>query len=308
MDPGALSTHERRLLRLQEEVDQLEKDALKEKDWHLQGEVGASGRGMNSALEVDLDFETTVKTLLQPTEELTNTVEELIKRRILNREFDDVVRVEPGPLPKEKVVLQVDEEKSKKGLGELYADEYLRGTSFDPVNEKKEKLRQEAGRLLQELFIKLDALSHFQFAPKPKVQELEVKSDVGAVVMEEVAPLTVNTADMRRPEEVFVAENNGVKKAAGEVTREERKRSRAKKKRLAKKKNKDKGPSGFLVGGPAVQSAKRAKGAEGDQKSNFKSSTMFQKVQELADNKGAKGRKEVPGGSAPKANPYHLKL
>lgn len=35
--------------------------ALGEKDWFMRGEVDAGRRPKNSALEVDLDFETTVK-------------------------------------------------------------------------------------------------------------------------------------------------------------------------------------------------------------------------------------------------------
>ncbi len=54
-----LSTHEKRLRRLQDMVSELETEALAEKGWQLRGEIGAQHRPLNSALEVDLDFETT---------------------------------------------------------------------------------------------------------------------------------------------------------------------------------------------------------------------------------------------------------
>ena len=48
--------------------------------------------------------------------------------------------------------------------------------------------------LEQALVAKLDALSHFHFAPKPVVEELTVRSDVAAVLMEEAAPVVVSAA------------------------------------------------------------------------------------------------------------------
>jgi hypothetical protein len=58
-DDAQLSTHERRLRRLQDMVQELETAALAERGWQLRGEIGAGQRPLNSALEVDLDFETT---------------------------------------------------------------------------------------------------------------------------------------------------------------------------------------------------------------------------------------------------------
>ncbi len=46
-------------VRVQERVRELEEQALAEKEWHLRGEVAAMHRPLNSALEVDVDFDTT---------------------------------------------------------------------------------------------------------------------------------------------------------------------------------------------------------------------------------------------------------
>lgn len=54
-----LSTHEKRLRRLHDMVSELESEALAEKGWQLRGEISAQHRPLNSALEVDMDFETT---------------------------------------------------------------------------------------------------------------------------------------------------------------------------------------------------------------------------------------------------------
>lgn len=77
---AALSSHERRLARLQEQIAQYEAEAMEDKHWTLVGESQAARRPVNSALEVDLDWETTVKPPPQPTEEMTNDIEALIRK------------------------------------------------------------------------------------------------------------------------------------------------------------------------------------------------------------------------------------
>ena len=56
------------------------------------------------------------------------------------------------------------------------------------VEDKDEKARNEARLVLKTLFAKLDALSHFHFAPKPIIKDMTVQREVPALAMEEVAP------------------------------------------------------------------------------------------------------------------------
>ena len=56
----------------------------------------------------------TVKAAPQITAEATADVETMIKKRITERKFDDVIRVVPPPLEKEKRVVELDDNKSKK--------------------------------------------------------------------------------------------------------------------------------------------------------------------------------------------------
>lgn len=74
-----------------------------------------------------------------------------------------------------------------QGLGELYEEEY-QAAAGNVVEDKEEPLRAEARGLLKALFLKLDSLSHFSFAPKPIVEDMAVRADVPALAMEEVAP------------------------------------------------------------------------------------------------------------------------
>ncbi|KAL3145791.1 hypothetical protein ABBQ38_015168 [Trebouxia sp. C0009 RCD-2024] len=234
---AGMSKHERQQARMQERIARLEAQNMAEKDWFMQGEAGAAKRPLNSALELDLDFERQIRPPPQPTEEATASLEDLIRDRIANHMFDDPPRVLPPEPEKAKVALEMDDKKSHKGLGELYEEEFVAATTAGASTavDKHDAVRREARVLMKELFGKLDALSHFQYAPKPVIEEMQVRADVPALAMEEVAPQVASEAAMRAPEEVYKGQQQGAPKAAEELSREERTRLRAKKKRAGKK-------------------------------------------------------------------------
>jgi|LauGreSuBDMM15SN_2_FD.fasta_scaffold605038_1 U3 small nucleolar RNA-associated protein MPP10 len=68
----------------------------------------------NGGLKQTLRPQRTVKAAPQITAEATADVESMIKKRITERRFDDVVRVVPPPLEKETRVVELDDSKSKK--------------------------------------------------------------------------------------------------------------------------------------------------------------------------------------------------
>jgi len=79
---------------------------------------------------------------------------------------------------------------SMQGLGDIYEEEFVAATASGASTavDKQDIVRQEAKNLMKELFGKLDALSHFHYAPKPVIEEMQVRADVPALAMEEVAP------------------------------------------------------------------------------------------------------------------------
>jgi len=79
-----LSTHQKQQLALAKQIAELEQEAIGPKDWTLMGEATSRARPENSLLEEDLDFEHTAKVVPVVTEETVKTLEELIKRRILD--------------------------------------------------------------------------------------------------------------------------------------------------------------------------------------------------------------------------------
>ncbi|XP_057995248.1 M phase phosphoprotein 10 isoform X2 [Hevea brasiliensis] len=230
---GGLSTHEKQLEKLQSEIEQMEKANLEPKTWTMRGEVTAASRPKNSALEVDLDFEHNVRPAPVITEEITASIEDMIKQRIIEGRFDDIQKVSSLPSTAPKEVKQLDENKSKKGLAEVYEEEYIQKTNpaAAPISFSDEQ-KKEASILFKKLCLKLDALSHFHFAPKPVIEDMSIQANVPALAMEEIAPTAVSDAAMLAPEEVF--SGKGDIKEEAEVTQAERKRRRAKKKRKFK--------------------------------------------------------------------------
>ncbi|KAK8267430.1 hypothetical protein V6Z12_D12G311900 [Gossypium hirsutum] len=76
------SKHEKELDKLRSKIEEMEKANLDPKVWTMRGEVTAAQRQKNSALEVDLDFEHNVRPAPVITEEVTASLEDLIKTRI----------------------------------------------------------------------------------------------------------------------------------------------------------------------------------------------------------------------------------
>lgn len=79
-----LSRHERRLLALSSQIASLEAENVGAKNWATKGEAKSKDRPINSLLEEDLEYERSGKVVPIITEETTKTIEELIKKRILD--------------------------------------------------------------------------------------------------------------------------------------------------------------------------------------------------------------------------------
>ncbi|XP_047342624.1 U3 small nucleolar ribonucleoprotein protein MPP10 [Impatiens glandulifera] len=231
---GVLSTHEKEQEKLRLKVEQMEKSNLDPKNWNMMGEISAPKRPKNSALEVDLDFEHNVRPAPVITEEVTASIEDLIRKRIVEGHFDDVQKslIMPNRAPKE--LKGMDENKSSKGLAEVYEDEYVQTTGLvSKASSVTDELKKEANTLFKKLCLRLDALSHFHFTPKPVIEDMSIQTNVPALAIEEIAPLAVSDAAMLAPEEVFSGKGGNIKEES-ELTQAERKRRRANKKRKFK--------------------------------------------------------------------------
>ena len=74
------------------EIEALEQELLKTKSWDMLGETSSRKRPENSLLEKDLDYQRTIKVAPTITEDVTKTIEDMIKQRIRDELWDDVER------------------------------------------------------------------------------------------------------------------------------------------------------------------------------------------------------------------------
>ncbi|XP_072320821.1 U3 small nucleolar ribonucleoprotein protein MPP10 [Eucyclogobius newberryi] len=235
------SPFEKRLEKMSEKISELEKAALGEKPWQLTGEVSAQARPENSMLEEDVEFEQSSRMAPAITEETTLTLEDIIKQRIKDGAFDDVVRKEK---PKEEVFeykkrLTLDHEKSKQSLAEVYEQEYIKKIQTK-TEEKENPAHVEIQKLMDTLFVKLDALSNFHFTPKPSAPEVKVVSNLPSIAMEEVAPVSVSDGTLLAPEEVKDKNKAGDILGDTEKTTSDKKRERRHKKQVKRLKIQEK--------------------------------------------------------------------
>ncbi|XP_033750394.1 U3 small nucleolar ribonucleoprotein protein MPP10-like [Pecten maximus] len=231
------SSFEKRQEKLKQKIAQMEDASLEQKSWQLKGEITSASRPENSLLEEHLGFEHTTKLAPVITQETTKNLEDIIIQRIRDKAYDDVERkVKPKDDPFEyKKRLVLDQEKSKQSLGEIYEQEYLKQQK-EEEEEKADPDHDEIKKMMQKLFVKLDALSNFHYTPKPAAPELRIVSNLPSIQMEEVAPVSVSDHKMLAPEEVQ-DKTKGELMAKTEKSVTDRKRDRRKKKKDKKIKN-----------------------------------------------------------------------
>ncbi|KIS69084.1 uncharacterized protein UMAG_03062 [Mycosarcoma maydis] len=231
-----LSTHEKRVAALKDEIARLEDENVAKKDWTLMGEAGSRARPQDSLLEQDLEFERAAKVIPQVTEEMTESIEDLIKRRILERNFDDVIRrreMEALPFLPSRL-LELSDSKSAKSLAELYEEEYQAARGADggdgaPMAEADAKLakeHEEITKLYDDIFNKLDALSNAHFTPKAPKATIQTLTNAPSVSIESALPATSSSSTMLAPEEVYERSRHSTAMdgAKSEMTPEEKQR------------------------------------------------------------------------------------
>ncbi|KAJ1863788.1 U3 snoRNP protein [Coemansia sp. RSA 2703] len=245
------SEFEKRQEKLQNLINKLEDEAVEKKDWAMTGEVSSGSRPKNSLLAEDLEFDHVQKPVPVITQEVTQTLEDVIKQRILNEEWDDVERkkdIQQKPF-KPSAFVELDDKKSKKSLAEVYEEQYVAeksGDAYVPEDDAKvTEAHKAVDNQFRNLFAQLDALSHFHFAPRPAVADIEIRTSAPALQMEEKLPVNMSHAEQLAPEEIY-EKNQGRNGRTGdlmgetELTREERKRRRNKKKNAQRKMKADK--------------------------------------------------------------------
>ncbi|PYI10396.1 Mpp10 protein [Aspergillus sclerotiicarbonarius CBS 121057] len=218
------SSHEKQRARIADEIRRLEAANVAKKEWMLAGEARAVERPVNSLIEEDLDFERIGKPVPVVTAELSGDIEELVKRRILAKQFDEVIRRRPGVSDGQstgRTRVELEDTKAQQSLAELYETDHLRATDPNYVDPKKQKLMREHANvtnLWKEISSQLDTLSNWHYKPKAPQASINVVTDVATITMEDAQPTAssaVNGTATLAPQEIYAPGDDG--KVAGEV-------------------------------------------------------------------------------------------
>ena len=252
-----MSTHEKQRAKIAAEIRRLEAANVAKRDWTLSGEARAVDRPMNSLIEEDLEFERVGKPVPVITAEVSEEIEQLIKRRIIAREFDEVIRRRPDAIGSASDArrgrVEVDDRKSQTGLADIYEQEHLRATDPGYVDKRStatKKQHAEIDRLWKEVSYQLDLLSNLHFKPKRIEAEIKTVEDKPKISMEDARPVGEGVGadeSMLAPQEVYrageirkegeLSRKGGASINREEMSREEKLRKRRRQKERIKKNN-----------------------------------------------------------------------
>ncbi|CAI2375984.1 unnamed protein product [Moneuplotes crassus] len=293
---------------LNEQIDKIEEQMVAKKDWTMQGEITARDRPINSLLEEHLDFDVAARSAPKVTKEMNNNIEEMIKQRVKDELFDDPVRKQRAQ-PKVRVAAEdlMDYEKSKKGLGEIYEDDYKVAHLGYSANPEEDATREEIDELFVDLFYQLDSLSNAHFTPKPVKAESKITTqNVSAIMIEDKTPVIMSEAQTKSAKEVYDKKLEEIPDGE-ELSKEDKKAARLRKKRkirvhlhkkeIKKKEQLRKMDMAMKEKYEVRYSKKRdAKDEKVDSKNEHKSNNFFAKMQNI----GQEDREKKEAGSKSK--------
>ncbi|KAJ1302535.1 hypothetical protein OPQ81_002852 [Rhizoctonia solani] len=215
-DEAGLSTHQKRLAALSEEIQALE------------------------AENADLEFEHVGKVVPIVTEESVKNLEERIKARIIEGRYDDVVRkrdVEAKPFLPSRM-FELKDTQSEKSLAQIYEDEYTAAASGSKVVDDRDGKLAESHKEITELWdgicYKLDALSNAHFTPKQPQAKIETVTNMASASLESALPTSLSTSTLLAPEEVYTPSSLEIR-ARSELTPSEKKAARGREKKKRRK-------------------------------------------------------------------------
>lgn len=244
-----LSSFEKQQIEIRKQIEQLENEAVAEKKWSLKGEVKAKDRPEDALLTEELEFDRTAKPVPVITSEVTESLEDMIRRRIQDSNFDDLQRRTLLDITRksQRPQFELSDVKSSKSLAEIYEDDYTRAEDESALSEELQKAHSEISELYANLVYKLDVLSSVHFVPKPASTSLEIRVETPTISMEDAQPLYMSNASSLAPQEIYnvgkaekdgeIRLKNGVAMSKEELTREDKNRLRRALKRKISKAN-----------------------------------------------------------------------
>ncbi|KAL7413419.1 U3 small nucleolar ribonucleoprotein complex, subunit Mpp10 [Mrakia frigida] len=245
-DAAPLSTHAARLALLSQQIKALEDENVGVKPWALAGEAGSKSRPINAILEEDLEFENVGKQVPVVTEEKVKGLEDKIKQRILDNDFNDVLRrraLDAKPFLPSRV-FELQDQQSTKSLAQIYEDEYtassskVSGGAGPPIDDRDGKLKKEHEEIEKtwgEICYKLDSLSNANFTPKQPKAQIQTLTNLATLSLETALPPSQRASHLLAPEEVFQPPSASDLRSKSEMTPTEKRVARGKEKKFKRK-------------------------------------------------------------------------
>jgi U3 small nucleolar RNA-associated protein MPP10 len=213
-----------------DDIDKIESKMIGDKPWQMKGEITAKDRKKGSLLEQVVEYQVSIKPPPVPTPQFTNDIESMIIKRVKDGLFDNPVRKEHIDINEAPKKGEMKFDKSKKGLGEIYEDEYTEKVMHLPNETEQTEIKKEVDEIERRLFSVLDRLTNFNYVPKIN-KEMKVLTNVPSIALEDISNhLTDNKAFSKAPQELFNIKDTNFE-SKDEMSQSEKKNLHNKKKR-----------------------------------------------------------------------------
>lgn len=206
------------------QIENLESTMLGKKSWELQGEVQAKQRPVGSLLETNLDFKVTARPAPIASAEVSSKIEKLIQIRVASDLFDDPKRAVIKK--KESNPIELQFEKSSKGLAELYEEDFNKVVG--DTKEKKTPEKIEIEEMMEDLFVMFTSLTSSTFVSERVKSEMNIIKDVKAIDIQDVSKFVKSDKGLNKDFEKTIGDFNPLK--AETITREDMTKEESKKK------------------------------------------------------------------------------
>jgi U3 small nucleolar RNA-associated protein MPP10 len=207
-------------------IEESEQKLIKEKEWHMKGEVSSRSRPKGSLLENFLDFDVSVKPPPIQTQDYTEMIEKIIKMRIKDDLFDDPVRKSSININNKKgPETELNFAKSKKGLAEIYEEEYETQNKLNPNTKEYTQAQREIDEMCNKIYSIFDKMTNNNFISGNRNIEMKVVTNIPAIQMEEIGNyVTDNKSGAKSAHEIY-SSKDAQTKTREEMNKEEKQTS-----------------------------------------------------------------------------------
>ena len=288
------------------QIKEIEEKMISKKEWSTRGEVLGKERPKDSLLTKAMDFEVGLRAPPIPDREFTDKLENMIKQRILDDLFDDPIKKNIINLNEEKKADndELNFEKSKKGLGEIYEEKYL---GNEKTENKVDEIKKECDDLCNKLFDIFKSMTNGSATPYglkgKKEQDINI-TNIPAIQIEDIGNfISDNKEKIKSGKELYnpnkIRRKNKEEMTSDELRNIHNKKKRNIKSRIHKKENKKKMEELTQMLGSKFEAKlrmkqeknKRIEKIDKTQGKEYKSGKFFGKINEMAEKEEEKKKK-----------------